>query len=213
MAAISSSILPETEITQSLRGQMVLRTLSLICTVALLTLARPAAAQEGPTREGFWWGFGLGYGWVHVGCDICDSDRSTSISGLGRAGGTINSRVLLGAEANGWTRSEDEVDEYLGSITVVAYWYTRPGGNFHLKTGFGYAAYRIDDGENALTSSGFGPQIGAGYEFRLARSLSLAPYLNALITLPTGKIYLNGDQQADDVSLGLIQLGLGVTWH
>ncbi len=74
-------------------------------------------------------------------------------------------------------------------------------------------AYRIDDGEDTLTSSGFGPQVGAGYEIAIGGRASIQPRIDAIITLPRGNLQFNGDRQADGVSLSLIQVGLGVTLH
>jgi hypothetical protein len=190
--------------------------IALSSAVVLVALSQPLQAQSNP-REGFWWGLGLSYGWVHVRCDICDSDRSWSLSATGRAGGTLSQSVLLGVEANGWTTSEgeaeDQVDEYLGSFSAVIFWYPSDTGSLYFKGGFAYLAYRADDDEVALTSSGFGPQFGIGYEFRVARSFSVQPYFNSIVTIPTGNLDIDGDRQADGVGLSLLQFGLGVTWH
>lgn len=188
-------------------------TVSLVCVIAFLLVSGPADAQQLDRRAGFWWGFGVSYGWAHVQCDICLADRAWALSGTGNLGGTIHHGLLLGAELSGWTHSVEEVDEYLGSLSAVAQWYPNRDGRFYLKGGLGYLAYRIDDGEDALTSSGFGPQLGAGYEFYISRHASIQPYLNLIITIPRGNLYFNGDRQAEGVSLSLVQLGLGVTWH
>ncbi len=187
--------------------------IALLLSALLVLWSRPLSAQVSDPREGLWWGLGLDYGWVNVSCDICDGSRGAGLSATARLGGTISQSLLLGGEVNGWTNSEEGVDEYLGSFSAVALWYLTPDGSFYLKGGFGYMSYRIDDEENALTSSGFGPQVGAGYEFRVSRSFSIQPYMNAIITLPTGNLDFNGDREASEVSLGLFQVGLGVTWH
>jgi hypothetical protein len=185
----------------------------LICGASLLMLGRPAVAQEVDRRQGFWWGLGVTYGWVHVSCDICQGNRNAAPSIGIRAGGAINRKFALGGEVNGWTRSEEEVDEYLASFSAIALWYPT-GGAFYLKGGLGYVMYRIDDNEdNVLTSSGFGPQVGLGYEIGVTRRISIQPYLNAIVTIPTANLYFNGDTQADGVSLSLFQVGLGLTWH
>ena len=189
-------------------------TLLFACGVALLAVGRDASAQESSAREGFWWGLGLGYGWAHVSCDICLADRKGNLSATVNLGGTISPSFLLGGELNGWMRGgEENVDEYMASMSGVAYWYPKSSGSFYLKGGFAYMTYRISDDEEALTSSGFGPQIGAGYQFRITRHASLQPYLNAIVTFPTSDLDIDGNRQADDVSLSLIQFGLGLTWH
>ncbi|NIY45119.1 MAG: hypothetical protein GWN22_15975 [Gemmatimonadetes bacterium] len=105
------------------------------------------------------------------------------------------------------------VNEYLGTVGAVVYWYPNPEDRLYLKGGVGYVAFRIEDEENVLTSSGLGPMIGAGYEVMIGRRASVQPYMNAVVTLPTGQLEFNGDRQADGVFLALLQLGIGVTWH
>lgn len=180
---------------------------------ALVASAQPASAQAPRAREGFWWGVGVGYGWVHVRCDICQADRTAALSATGAIGGTITPSVRFGAELSGWTRGEENIDEYLGSLSAIVNWYPSPAGSFHFKGGLGYVTYRIDDGEDALTSSGLGPLVGAGFEFGIGRRASVEPYFGAIITVPRGNLQLNGDRQAEGVSLSLIQFGLGVTLH
>jgi hypothetical protein len=188
-------------------------TFSVACAAVFLATVEPSPAQGVDRREGFWWGLGVSYGWVHVACDICNDDRGGALSLSGALGGTVSESVVLGGELNGWTTSEENVDEYLGSLSAVVYWYPSRNGALYLKGGIGYVAYRIDDDENALTSSGLGPQIGVGYEFYITRRTSIQPYLNAIATLPTANLDFDGDRQADGVSLSLVQFGLSLTWH
>ena len=184
------------------------------CVIALPAFGQDASAQDSNPRQGFWWGLGVGYGWAHVSCDICLADRKGNLSATVNLGGTISPSFLLGGELNGWMRGgEENVDEYMASMSGVAYWYPKPSGSFYLKGGLAYMTYRISDDEEALTSSGFGPQIGVGYQFRITRHASLQPYLNAIVTFPTSDLDIDGNRQAADVSLSLIQFGLGLTWH
>lgn len=190
----------------------------LVVILALVLASQSAVAQSPRAREGFWWGVGASYGWVNVACDICDSDRGFGMSLGARVGGTVSPQVRLGAEATGWLagqgEGDDEVDEYLGSFSAIVTWYPSSSGGLYFKGGFGYVTYRIDDSEdNVLTTSGFGPQVGAGHEIWLGRSFSFEPYLNSIITIPTGELDLNGDRQATGVSLGLVQVGIAVTLH
>lgn len=190
--------------------------LALVAALALaLTPGGALQAQTGtgPSREGFWWGFGVGYAAPRVFCDICDSNRRASVSAGVRMGGTVSPGLLLGGELNGWTRSNGPVGEYMGTLGGLLYWYPNPAGSFYLKAGLSYVAYRIDDGQDAITSSGFGPQVGAGYEIGIRRNLTIVPFFNSIVTLPTGNLQLNGDRQATGVSLALVQLGIGLTWH
>jgi hypothetical protein len=195
------------------RNEVRLATVLWSVAALIFVTAEPSVAQESSRRGGFWWGLGVSYGWVHVACDICDSDRGTALSLSLAAGGTVSRSVVLGGEVSGWMTGEEEVDELLGSLSAVALWYPAQNGSLYLKGGLGYVGYRIDDGENRLTSSGFGPLIGGGYEFYLTRHTSIQPYLNAIVTIPTGNLAFNGDRQAEGVSLSLVQFGLSVTWH
>src|SRR5438034_8386967 len=43
----------------------------------LVAVAPPAEAQYPQRREGFWIGFGLGYGSANITCDSCDSGPPT----------------------------------------------------------------------------------------------------------------------------------------
>jgi hypothetical protein len=73
--------------------------------IALL-LPRPAlaASQE---REGFWIGFGFGYGSALVRCDDCVANgREGGVAGFLKLGGTLNRKVLLGAEFSVWTKTQ-----------------------------------------------------------------------------------------------------------
>ena len=73
----------------------------------LLLGATSLVAQEGPVnkheRKGFWVGFGLGYGWLHI---EGGSGSEGGFSGNFSIGGTISQNVLLGFQSNGWYKSE-----------------------------------------------------------------------------------------------------------
>ena len=185
----------------------------LTCGFLLAGTALPAAGQEPDHRSGFWWSVGFSYGTVSVSCDICSNGRGGGLSLTGVVGATLNPELRLGVEVDGWRQSNEGLNEYLGVLSAVMYWYPRPSGGLFLKGGAGYVTYRISDEDDVLKSSGFGPQIGVGYEVRVWRSASIQPYLNAIVTLPTGQLELNGDRQADNVNLSLLQVGISVTWH
>ena len=151
------------------------------------------------TREGFWIGFGLGAG--SLGCDDCD-DRETAFSGNLKLGGTINPHFLLGAETNGWTKSEDGFTLTYGNLSAVAYYYPSITSGFHLKGGLGIANLRADANEFGNDSeTGTGAVIGLGYDARMRPNFSLTPYVN----------FMGG--KFDGGSMNLFQFGLGFTWH
>jgi hypothetical protein len=192
---------------------MKLRSSLLVCGILLAGTALPAAGQGPGYRSGFWWSVGFSYGTASVSCDICTDGRGGGLSLSGVAGGTLSPSFRLGMEADGWRQSNEGLNEYMGVLSAVIYWYPQVSGGLYLKGGAGYVAYRISDEDDELKSSGFGPQIGIGYETRVWGHASIQPFLSAIITIPTGQLELNGDRQADNVNLSLLQVGLSVTWH
>src|SRR3989442_15896926 len=95
------------------------------CLAALAVLglwgASAATAQKPQTRQGFWIGFGFGYGSSNVSCDGCgSSSRESSGSGFLKLGGTLSPHVLLGGEVNAWTKSENGGTATLGNTSFAA---------------------------------------------------------------------------------------------
>jgi hypothetical protein len=179
-------------------------TLASILVTAALSI--PAQAQEGrpQTRQGFWFGAGLGYGSI---CgEECD-ERTGGGSGYLKLGGTVSRKVLIGFESNGWAKED-------GSITIsqvngsgVVYFYPSATGGFHLKAGIGFVRATIAfdvPGSNQVISStetGGGGLLGLGYDARIGRNVSLVPFFNIL----GGKYH--------DGKTNFFQLGLGITVH
>jgi hypothetical protein len=186
---------------------------AIISAALLLLSAAPSSAQDSSPRQGFWWGLGASLGWGHVTCDICLADRQTGPSVNIRAGITAGPNLLLGLEASGWLKSEESVTEKLVALKGVAFWYPNARSGLHLELGLGLVGYRSDGEDGTLTSTGFGPALGVGYDFRVASSVSLTPYLHASVSVPTAELNFEGERVTDGVGLSLIQIGLDVTWH
>lgn len=181
----------------------------------LLVAAAPLAAQGGRpnTREGFW--FGAGGGWASAGteCSGCSTDRLSGFGGYARAGATVSPSVLIGGEVAGWTRTQSDVVDNLGFASVVALIYPGREGGFFLKVGLGGMTYRATDGADELTAQAPGAMLGAGYEFRVSRNVSIVPYLNSL-TSSAVEFEINGvPVPSGNVRITLYQLGVGVAWH
>src|SRR5437867_6722771 len=71
---------------------------TLVAAAVLPATTALAATQE---REGFWIGFGAGYGSANAKCDHCvATGREGGLAGFLKLGGTLNRKVLLGAEFN-----------------------------------------------------------------------------------------------------------------
>jgi len=194
-----------------------MRTLKLaLILIAGAVVVPPLAAQQSAPparRSGQWLGFGLGTGIGRVSCPICIANRGASVSGYLKGGGTLSRRMLLGLEANGWMRSAGGADELLVALSGSLYWYPNPRRRLFYKVGVGAMHYQTDDGPNRLTSTAFGPQLGAGYDIPLSPTVSLTPFANWLVASLGGELNANGSKFRDDIGLMLIQIGAGITWH
>src|SRR2546429_6230000 len=72
----------------------------------LMTVAPAARAQYPQRREGFWIGFGLGYGSANISCDNCSSGaRTGGVTAFLKLGGTPSRNVLIGGAINGWSHA------------------------------------------------------------------------------------------------------------
>jgi hypothetical protein len=173
-----------------------------VLTLATLSFATPAAAQHAQVREGFWANVGAGWGSMGVSCDGCDGvDRTGSYTGSLALGGTLRPNVLVGAEFNGWSKSEEGATVRLANASAAAYWYPMVQSGLFLKGGAGYSRLSADDGIVSASDGGFGVLAGLGYDVRVARTTSITPVVN----------YFRG--VFDGGSADVFQLGLGVTFH
>lgn len=179
-------------------------------------------------RRGLWFGVGMGAGSASLHCRICDGAQgSKGTSGYLRAGTTVNGRLLVGAEVNGWLRGDETGNQRLFTLTGNGYWYPNPLHGYYLKGGFGISSYRqwATDKNNAAVSTGvstggFTGQVGAGYEVRVNPRMSFVPYLN-LIGTAAGVLYterndgthFDRNRLPNRANVLLLQLGLGLTWH
>lgn len=176
----------------------------------------PLSAQRRAGQPGMWLGAGAGLGWARVGCRICDTNRGHGPSGYAHAGGRLSNRLLLGGEVAGWFRNGNQQagtpsDELLLAYSGVLYWFPSSRFSYYLKGGLGLVTYRIADGTNRVTSSAFGPTIGAGWELPIATHLALVPYLNVLAASIGADLKSNGATALDGASLALIQFGVGLS--
>ncbi len=190
----------------------------LLC-AALARLAAPgdAVAQDDTARHasargGQWIGVGLGAGFDQVACDVCAGDPKPGMAGYVRFGGTFGSRLLLGAEFDLWTRKDEEVRQYLGSLALVALLYGDASSRLYFKGGFGAVGFRAEEEGDALSSLTYGVQVGLGYDFPIGRGLSITPFAN-LVLAPFADIDFNGDPASSGATLGLLHGGVGLTWH
>src|SRR5438094_9896928 len=93
--------------------------------LAVLSCAASAARAQYPQRrDGFWIGFGLGYGWGNITCDNCvDSSSVGGITGFVKLGGAPSRHLLVGGAINGWAHSDGAATETLTNVTAAPYLY------------------------------------------------------------------------------------------
>ncbi|MGE0553295.1 MAG: hypothetical protein AB7R55_07680 [Gemmatimonadales bacterium] len=191
--------------------------------------ASESAVAATTMRHGMWLSAGLGAGAASLHCSVCDGEQqSRGTSGYLRIGTTVNSKLLLGAELNGWMRgaSGDQGSQRVMALTGNAYWYPHPRHAYYFKGGFGVSRYRswtTDDEDgvtDALTAGGFTGQVGIGYEVRVNPTMSIVPYFNligsargALSTERDDGTHFDRDRLPTRANLLFLQLGLGMTWH
>ena len=136
-------------------------------------------AQGTQTREGFWIGFGFGYGSLGLSCDGCDGDiaREGGVSAHIRLGGTLNSKLLLGFESNGWVTTVADASKTMisNNMSAAVYYYPFTSNGLFVKGGLGSSYYREDVLGVGASSTGFGIVTGLGYDFRVGRNVSITP--------------------------------------
>jgi hypothetical protein len=178
-----------------------------------MTLAATVAAAQHPqVRQGFWIGFGFGYGSSNVSCDGCgSSSRESGGAGFVKLGGTLSDKVLLGGEINAWTKSSGGLTAELGNVSFAGYLYPQPKSGFFVKGGVGFASTRLHNSGTA-SATGFGFVVGLGYDIRVGTNISITP---------VGNFYFgsDGDLKESGTTLetgwkhNVYDFGLGITFH
>lgn len=186
--------------------------------VASLLLSSPLAWAGHPQeRQGFWIGFGGGYGSAKGRCDDCgDGNREGSGTAFLKLGGTLSDRVLLGVETNGWVKSQDNVTLTLGSVTGTITLYPKASSGFFLKGGAGASYISTDVREGSVTTSvsktGWGVLAGLGYDVRVGRNISITPGVNYFYGQP-GDISIQGETALGGWKHDVIDFSVGITFH
>jgi len=186
-----------------------------------LVVTTMSTAQDVQAHRGLWGGFGIGGG-VNL-TDTFDGGSLWGLSGYGRIGGTLNQRVLLGAESSGWIGSRDGVDYSRGNLSALLLFYPSPRGGLYLKGGLGFSYVTTSisssttiDGVfyfNSVSESkgGFGATAGVGYDVRLGRNIYLVPaidwYLQA-VGSENSSVFGNLPGTNNQISFSL-----GLVWH
>lgn len=171
---------------------------------ALLVLGvSVASAQHPQTRNGFWIGFGVGWGSYGISCNGCSGlGREGSYTGHLKLGGTVNDHLLLGGEMIGWSKTESGSTLTAGNLTLTAYYYPQPAGGLFLSAGAGLSRIEASGGGSSAGQTGPGFSIGAGYDLRVGTNVSITPTGNFVYGHPESGFSHN-----------FFQFGFGVTFH
>jgi len=180
---------------------------------ALSCAAAAAQAQYPQRRDGFWIGFGLGYGSSNVTCDNCGTGpRKDGITGFVKVGGTPSRNVLLGGAINSWSHYDGSATETMTNLTASVYLYPQAKSGLFLTGGLGFSNYHVNTSPS-FDGTGWGFTGGVGYDIRVGRDISLTPVVNYLY----GGV---GDVNEDGLGAAftrwkqnVVQFGLGVTFH
>ena len=181
---------------------------------ALATFGTPRVAhgqRAVPRAESFWVSAGIGPTWLRVSCGICRTSRGTGVSGYVAIGGSGGRGVRVGAEATGRFKHDGSVRETVWSFGAVVHWSPSPRRRIYWKAGAGVQLYRLEGEDGVVTASPLGVQLGVGWELPLSRRLRWAPSASVHIASVGGGLKFNGTSSVDDVSLTMVQVGIGVT--
>src|SRR5256886_7767395 len=107
-----------------------------VLSVALGCGAAAAPAQYPQAQDGFWLGFGLGYGSAGVICDGCNrASRQDGVTGFVKLGGAPSRSLLIGGAINAWGHSDGNATETMANVTASLYLYPRPRSGFFVTGG------------------------------------------------------------------------------
>ena len=186
----------------------------------LLGLATAAPAQHPQVRDGFWVGFGVGFGEAGVSCNSCVSASDGSgVSIYFKIGGTLSHKVLLGGEINALSTSSSlgipssgNPETVLGNLSAAVYYYPAVSAGFFLKGGAGFSSITESGGALTLDGTGWGLLAGVGYDLRVGRNVSLTPVMNFYFGDP-GNLTSGNATVITGTSQRVFDIGLGVTFH
>ena len=180
----------------------------------LLTVAPAARAQYPQRREGFWIGFGLGYGSANISCDNCSSGaRTGGVTAFLKLGGTPSRNVLIGGAINGWSHASGGATETMANVTGSVYFYPVAASGLFLTGGLGFSDYHVDTSP-AVSGTGWGFTAGVGYDIRVGRNVSLTPVAD-FVYGGVGDLSVSGGGGtfATGWKQNVVDFGLGVTFH
>lgn len=191
---------------------------SVLVSIALLAAAAAVShAQRLHDRRGLWVGLGLGVGSARATCSVCGT-RETGAAMHARLGGTISQKFLVGVEGNGWLQNGATSDRSLLILAALGILYPSSNYRLHLEAGIGGYRYVEADTATELSTQGLALQVGAGFDLRITRGLSLAPSVTLIASgfgNPTRRDKATGARLPllSDMTVQYIQLGVVATLH
>ncbi len=192
-----------------------MHTARIVALLAAFSCAASAARAQYPQRrDGFWIGFGLGYGSANIKCDQCvDSSGVGGVTGFVKLGGTPSRNVLIGGAINVWAHSDGTGNtETMSNVTASVYLYPEAKSGFFLTGGLGFSNYYVNSSPS-FDGTGLGFTAGAGYDIRVGRNVSLTPVVNYVYGR-VGDVNESGvGRFATGWEQHVIDFGLGVTFH
>lgn len=190
--------------------------------LSLLLIATGDSALAGlkpAPHNGFFINFGLGGGGLKLKLESstgsAESDGESGGAGHLALGLAVSPKVLLGMDAQGWTKkyedahSSGEATWTFANVTGCIWFY--PSDYFFIKGGpsitsteleIGYPGYNV-----SATEEGWGIMLGVGGELRLASKFALVPQFQFM--------HQNYGEIAPDVDLKVnyYTLTIGVGWY
>ena len=144
--------------------------------------------------------FNVGLGFGSLGCEDC-ANRLNGGSGSMMFGWAITPKVTVGFGTSGFIRATDFNTVQVGTIDGRFRFYfkeTGPAAGLHVNLGAGVGHVTQGDFDPEL---GFGLMLGAGWDIRVGKNVSLTPFWNGFAM----------SNSVVDRNVG--QIGIGVTIH
>ena len=182
--------------------------------LALAALSAPQGlTAQSQNSSGLWMGLGLGGGWGRIGCDLCIADRQLGYSGLASFGGTVRDGLLAGAEVSGWTFSQENARQTIGSLHAVVTMYPRPDqAGLFVKGGVGVSYTQVTEEDEDVDATTVGVLLGVGHEYHLTPGWSLMNSINVQAS-SFGSLKAGDESIVDDVSNTVIRFQMTVKKH
>lgn len=182
-----------------------------IVAVALASclVSAPAEGQSSPIALTL----GAGGGWAGTTCRDCTATSENGPSGLVQLGVHVLPSLRLGVEWDGWSKAQFGERSRVDFVMAAADYYPISGAAVFLKglAGYGHMRYRLWDPYSTQATTvehgdvAYG--LGAGYDLRVARRLSMSPYAQIVTTRAgSGRVgqFAVEKQVADMVQYGVL---------